>query len=479
VCCAALLLGTWAILPARAGQDSSSPAIVKESSPGNAYKDPLGKPRFLSLAEARAIALEQGSVGQPSRIFPGVQGLAQFQQLYTNKPSQVLTDPKADHGILLVRSPGMPLPEFERNLNQMLLNVETAYWNLYGSYWNLYSREQGLRFAYQAWRLTAAKFREGTVSIGDLAQVRGQYELFRAQRLSAIDTLLDNERQFRALTGMPIDDSTRLVPCDAPVLAPCNPDWKKALREALAHRPELHMARMDVAAHLFNLFSKTQRVLNGLFSDSQEDLSEQNVHMARLQLARSCAVLHDQEMKTERFLGLEYRRIFSSSEQIRAQRAQREALAQQLRAREEEFRAGRRTVDILLEAQRFWSDSLANEYNAIVAYNNALCAFAYAKGAITQYAHITITDHLPKGDHVRAVDRERERTKALHCEAALLADHRCCYQPGEEALVPAVPSLVALWKSMQPLKEALPLPESKDWQLPGHEGEYLVPCANK
>ena len=73
--------------------------------------------------------------------------------------------------------------------------------------------------------------------------------------------------------------------------------------------------------------------------------------------------------------------------------AQREALAQQLRAREEEFRAGRRTVDILLEAQRFWSDALANEYNAVVAYNNALCAFEYVKGAITQYAHVTITDH--------------------------------------------------------------------------------------
>src|SRR5262249_39207587 len=33
--------------------------------------------------------------------------------------------------------------DLERAVNQMLLNVETAYWNLYGSYWNLYSREQG------------------------------------------------------------------------------------------------------------------------------------------------------------------------------------------------------------------------------------------------------------------------------------------------------------------------------------------------
>ncbi len=36
--------------------------------------------------------------------------------------------------------------EFERNVNQMLLNVEVAYWNLYGGYWTLYSREQGSAF---------------------------------------------------------------------------------------------------------------------------------------------------------------------------------------------------------------------------------------------------------------------------------------------------------------------------------------------
>jgi outer membrane protein TolC len=48
--------------------------------------------------------------------------------------------------------------EFERNLNFLLLNVEAAYWNLYGAYYQLYSREEAMRYAYEVWRLTKSRF---------------------------------------------------------------------------------------------------------------------------------------------------------------------------------------------------------------------------------------------------------------------------------------------------------------------------------
>src|SRR5262249_14901999 len=110
--------------------------------------------------------------------------------------------------------------DFERVLNQMLLNVEVAYWNLYGAYWTLYSREQGLRFAFEAFKLNKAKYEAGRATAADFYQSRGQYELFRAQRLAAIDTVLENERQLRALLGMPVSDGFRLRPSDSPTLAP-------------------------------------------------------------------------------------------------------------------------------------------------------------------------------------------------------------------------------------------------------------------
>jgi outer membrane protein TolC len=105
--------------------------------------------------------------------------------------------------------------EGEVSLNMKLLNVESAYWQLYGAYGTLYSREQGVRQSRETWN----NMIEGSsVTAADLAQVRGQYELFRSQRLTAVDKLLDRERDLRALLGMPPEDDRRLVPSTAPTL---------------------------------------------------------------------------------------------------------------------------------------------------------------------------------------------------------------------------------------------------------------------
>src|SRR5262249_38104608 len=129
--------------------------------------------------------------------------------------------------------------EFERNVNIMLVNVEVAYWNLYGAYWNLYAREQALRFAYEAWKLSRLKQEVGRESVADVAQALGQYELFRGQRIAALDQVLENERQLRNLLSMQTEDGTRLVPSDLPSLVLYKPDWGASLEETMALRPEL------------------------------------------------------------------------------------------------------------------------------------------------------------------------------------------------------------------------------------------------
>src|SRR5215207_5645743 len=80
----------------------------------------------------------------------------------------------------------------------------------------------------------------------DLEQTRAQYELFRAQRITALGRVLDAERQIRGLMGLPLEDGSRLVPSDTPTLSPFRPDWASAENEALALRPELVLARQDV-----------------------------------------------------------------------------------------------------------------------------------------------------------------------------------------------------------------------------------------
>ena len=68
----------------------------------------------------------------------------------------------------------------------MLANVEFAYWNLYNAYWNLYANEAALRQAYEAWKIAEVKLQAGKIAVADVAQARGQYELFRNQRLAAL-----------------------------------------------------------------------------------------------------------------------------------------------------------------------------------------------------------------------------------------------------------------------------------------------------
>src|SRR5207248_2362117 len=89
---------------------------------------------------------------------PLLQGFGtEINQLRTAHPGSVL-NPFANQarteGILITRIRfDQQRAEFERNINFLVLNVEIAYWNLYGSYWTLYSREKAMQQAYEAWKI--------------------------------------------------------------------------------------------------------------------------------------------------------------------------------------------------------------------------------------------------------------------------------------------------------------------------------------
>src|SRR5262249_29843432 len=138
----------------------------------------------------------------------------------------------------------------------------------------------------------------------------------------------------------------------------------------------------------------------------------------RLELARSYALMKDQEIKAEQFLALQYRNLFEFHERIKAQRAQREAYALQLRLQFQRVRVGQRPFadrdTAILEAQRFFSDALSAEYAAITEYNNSLARFEFAKGTMLTHNNIAISDGpLPCCAAEQAVEHHRKRNVAL------------------------------------------------------------------
>jgi outer membrane protein TolC len=396
---------------------------------------------------------------------PLLQGFGEeINQLRANHPGSLLTPfstalPNAVEGILITRIRlDQQKAEFERNVNYLLLNVESAYWNLYGAYYNLYSREEGLRYAYEYWRLTRALFENGRTSVQTLEQIRLQYEQFRGQRLTALGQVLESERQLRGLMGLPIEDGTRLVPVDAPVLAPVKPDWRTALDEALAQRPELAIARQELKVRQLDLIRTRNNLLpdlrfvasdtlhavgselgggrastnafHNLVTDPLNNFSlglqmnipigfraaHAEVRDAKLGLQRSYMNLITEEDKAQRYLGLAYRQVQEFQDQIQVQKAALRAATTQLEGYYELFQQGRAAgsdANLILALQNF-SSSVASYYAAIVQYNNALAAFEFAKGTLMQHDNVVIGEGaLPHCAEVRAVEHERQRTEAI------------------------------------------------------------------
>jgi hypothetical protein len=200
------------------------------------------------------------------------------------------------------------------------------------------------------------------------------------------------------------------------------------------------------------------------------------LRQTQLQLARAYLVLQDQELKAERFLGLYYRRMSSAYFQIKAARAQREAFATQLRIRYELYSAGANepgtgnpvTLNLLLEAQRFWAEALATEYQSIVTYNNSIAGWEYAKGTILQHDNVTISEGpIPVAAQKRAVEHLRQRTKALvlHERSAPTGVLTPPLEmSGPINLYPQINanSLPSIWKDAPPLKEANELPPAEN-----------------
>ncbi len=359
--------------------------------------------------------------------------------------------------------------ELERVVNYMLLNVEAAYWNLYGAYVALYVSEQGLRQAHMAWMIGKAQLEGGKIDISQLAQIRGQYESFRGDRNTALGNVLTNERNLRVLLGLPVEDGRRLVPIDAPNTAPSKPDWQAALSDTMTLRPELILARQDIKAKQWNLAVQKNFLLpdlrfqsnytiNGLgtrldgnatYIDAAGNTQPLNAlqsltsthyanwtvgltlnmpigfrfehaqaREARLQLAQSFILLKNQEQKAVTGLAKQYSTVIEKYNTLQIRRQQRQAQSEQVETRFKKYAAGLAgsPLEFLLQAQLQWTSALSQEYQAIVDYNIALASFEFAKGTIMHYNHVAIGEGpLPACCSVRAVERAEQRTRDAVC----------------------------------------------------------------
>ena len=392
--------------------------------------------------------------------------------------------------------------QFEREVNLLLINVESTYWQMYANYFAKYAAETVLRLAYGTYADVQQLEIAGILAKQDVAQSRAQLESVRANYLNALQQVVESERQLRGLLGMPLEDGKRLVPADSPTLAPYKPDWNGALAEALNNRPELTAARQELKVQQLNVMlaqnstrpdlrlfgnynlnangtrldgpgpqsvvdpitgAVNQRPANALASLADDrfnsweigirfevPIGNRDAHaqlrVAQLNLARTHISLVSQERKAEFLLGSVYQQIFQAYEQIKIQRARRIALGTQLEGLFDRVKIGKSNLLTLFDAQRGFADAIQAEHQAIANYNIAIAGFQYAKGSLQQYNNVTIGDGpLPNAVAERAADHFGAKSAAIALRQ----------RPGAVALPQDMETPIAL----PGLVESGPLPE--------------------
>jgi outer membrane protein TolC len=391
--------------------------------------------------------------------------------------------------------------DFERNIQNLVLQVEVAYWNLYNAYGQLYAFDESLRIAHRAWMIEYAKLQTGKSDVATYAPVLAQYEQFRGQRATALGAVLDAERNLRGILGIPVEDGCRIVPVTPPSLAPFQPDWVASLRDALYLKPELLLARDNLRLAQYNLevaenflkpdlrfganytplgFGTTltgrgtfadatgatqpsnslQSLASGRFANWNVGLTlnmplgfrleNANVRAARLGLAQSFYLVKDQEMRVTQLLTQQYQKVQEWYKRIETSRAERKAYADAVEVRFKKILAGAGLADIsFLDFQVKLADAQVKEYQAIAEYNNSLARLEWTKGTILKYDNVHIAEGpMPQCAQVRAVEHEKERSEAI----VLKERPDPLYHPGRLANPHQVPF------SETPPPNPLPLP---------------------
>lgn len=318
--------------------------------------------------------------------------------------------------------------DFDTNVQTLLRDVEIAYWQLYFSYQDLYSRETAMKQALVTWQNEASKLEIGTASAPDVAQARQQYELFRAARLQSLNGVLAADRSLRNLLGLAPDDGRQIVPQDEPVTTEYKPDWDVAVLEAMENRPDLSSQRFAIRAAeielarqknglLPDLTVNASYIISGLdnqFDQSIDRLTDNQFNdwflgiryrrqigeraanaatrRAQLTLSRERARLQNLEHTIIHDLHAAYQNLIANYAVIQAEVDRRLAAARQLQGREDLYRQGSTTIDLVLQAQADFANALRDESLAIVQYNQALAQWEFAKGTMLINDNVTLAE---------------------------------------------------------------------------------------
>jgi len=308
---------------------------------------------------------------------------------------------------------------FQANVNQILRDAETAYWETYSAYHELQLRDLALAQAAATVEREQERLRVGEGAIPDVAQAVEHAEEFRIERADAENRYIAAQRLLRRVMGIPPDDPRPIIPATLAGDAPLVVDWNAGTQQALT-RPELAAQRAVVEAAQIEL----ARRQNGLLPDisvraiySVTGLNNQwdgawssvgswnyNDWTAGVVYRQPLGRRADQSlaqraqtavsMETARLKQLEheiihqlagtYQDMEAAQRMLELHRRRREAAAVQLEARRELYLENKALLRDQLDAEERYTSAMLDEALARVQYQRTLTNWNYARGAMTE-----------------------------------------------------------------------------------------------
>jgi hypothetical protein len=326
--------------------DSALPILVnpKVANCGRVALLPEQPLQGICLAECRYVALMRGRV-------KGVSYSLRLGQIWhkavTNEPEGELSTARLLYQVT----------------DDLVVETEKAYWNLYMAWWTVACRSADLDLAITQEELTQRLLEDKQSTRFDLEQARQSRAEANAALVRALDGgteteegLCATDRQLRDVLGLPAECAL-FLPVDCPLLVGPVPSCKELMDQAHLYRLDLQEARADVQ----NARRHLQRA-----KDDKQELAE------RKQLEVAVAREHDFYEKARLELVEARQRVELARQHFALAHERRQAAASLVRAREAAAKEKIGTDRfLLLKAQREQVEAVRAEHTAA-----GLCALA-------------------------------------------------------------------------------------------------------
>lgn len=364
------------------------------------------------------------------------------------------------------------IAEYEVQVRNLVRDVENAYWDLYVAYRNVATSVVGRNSAIATAQFAQLALENGTGTLQELSQAKGQYFQFKAQLETALAGsnlpgpdrfgVYGSENRLRELMGLAATDGRLIRPIDEPTLARVEFDWNESVAQMLYLSPELRRTKTRIKQQELELISAKNQILpevnlsllyrwvgvgdtlgppdggtgefpepgsSALGSFTGGDFQEGAVRLevtppaigsrrelARIQgskfrLAAARSKLQEDERLMVSKLSDAIRKAQSHYQLTQTNAQQWQAFETEVETRLAEFEAGTRDINVVLQSQQRKAQAEINYYRALAEYSKSLSYVDYLKGTLLANSGIVLREGpWNKKAYWDALERARERS---------------------------------------------------------------------